>query len=271
MNLASIFGKEKNIVIGAVHLPPSPGYPDSPGLGVAIENALRDAEALVEGGVDGIIFENNYDVPHTATVSAEARSTMIAVGQELVKRVRIPMGVSVLWNDYRTALTIAKALSLSFVRVPVFVDDVETEYGPMHGDAADVIAYRDGIGASSVALFTDIHVKHAQLVKPEPITAAALRAIEAGADALIVTGQWTGDAPNMAELEEARAAVGDFPILCGSGVTKENIQSLFAVANGAIVSTALKEEGSAHRANVKGYEARISREKTVALTSALLE
>ena len=151
------------------------------------------------------------------------------------------------------------------------VDDVETEYGPMHGNAADVIAYRDQIGAPSVALFTDIHVKHAKLLKPEPISAATLRAIKAGADVLIVTGQWTGDAPNFEELTSAREAAGSFPILCGSGVSKENAKKLFTIANGAIVSTALKEEGEAHHANVKGYEARISQEKAAALMSALQE
>ncbi len=270
MSLQTIFGKDKNIVIGAVHFPPLPGFPDFPGMTIAIENALRDAKAFEEGGVDGIIFENNYDVPHTEKVGMEVVAAMSVIGAEIKRHSRLPIGVSVLWNDYQAALGIAKALDLSFIRVPVFVDSVRTNYGDIHGDASDVLAFRRHIGAEGVALFTDIHVKHAELLKPEPIIAAANRAVEAGADALIVTGSWTGDAPLISELRDVREAVQDFPILCGSGVDATNVAELFEQANGAIVSTALKEETSEeHAANVKPYDARISFEKTKQLVAAI--
>ncbi len=268
--ILEIFKKNRNIIIGAVHLPPLPGFLDFPGFDIAIENALRDAQALKDGGADAIIFENNYDIPHTAQVGPEVTAAMTRVGTELKRGIDMPMGVSVLWNDYRAGLSIAKALDLQFIRIPVFVDVVKTDYGIIRGDAADAITFRKHIGAGNVAIFTDIHVKHSELLTPEPIITAALRAIEAHSDALIVTGRWTGDAPDTAELQEIRDAIGEFPILCGSGVDEYNIKGLFAYANGAIVSTSIKEDSAAeHEVNVKAYDARISAEKTVRLVQAV--
>jgi hypothetical protein len=58
-SLKEIFEVEKPI-IGMVHLMPLPGSPGYGGYGmeVIIDQALRDAKALVEGGIDGIIVEN---------------------------------------------------------------------------------------------------------------------------------------------------------------------------------------------------------------------
>ena len=268
--LSKIFNKNKNIIIGAVHLPPLSGYPDSPGFDVAIANALHDTQALIDGGVDGIIFENNYDIPHTVHVGPEVISAMVRIGKELKHKVQVPLGVNVLWNDYRAGLNIAKDLNLQFIRVPVFVDTIKTDYGVISGDAQDTITFRKHIGAENVALFTDIHVKHSELILPEPIIAAARRAVEEHSDALIVTGKWTGDAPDTKELQDVRETVGEFPILCGSGVDEHNVKKLFAYSNGAIVSTSLKEDSaSTHKINVKPYDVRISTEKTSRLVQAL--
>lgn len=264
-----IFGKEQSIIIGAIHLPPLPGYPDFPGFSIAIDNALHDAQALVDGGADGIIFENNYDLPHTAQVGPEIVAAMVRIGLEIKHRTKILCGVNVLWNDYRAGLGIAKALDLQFIRIPVFVDTVKTDYGVITGDASDVIAFRKHIGAENVAIFTDIHVKHSELLTPEPITDAALRAISAHTDALIVTGKWTGDAPDTDELQIVRKAVGEFPVLCGSGVDELNAKKLFAYANGAIVSTSLKEDSTdIHKVNIKTYDVRLSAERTARLVQA---
>jgi hypothetical protein len=62
-DLAEIFRTPKPI-IGMVHCWPLPGAPGYTGYGMdpIIENALRDAEALAEGGCDGLIVENMWDL-----------------------------------------------------------------------------------------------------------------------------------------------------------------------------------------------------------------
>ncbi len=149
-------------VIGAVHFLPIAGYGTYAEEEIIVA-ALQDLTALEAGGVDAVIYENNYDVPHRIFVSPETVAMMTRLISRLGIRTRLPFGVSVLWNDYRAALTIAKSTGGSFIRVPVFVDHVATNYGDINGKPADVVAYRTYLQAEHVKLFTDIHVKHSKL------------------------------------------------------------------------------------------------------------
>jgi len=261
----------KNYIIGAIHFPPLPGYDGYPGFAVACEHALADARALQNGGVSALIIENNYDIPHVERVSAEVQEEMIRLGREVVTRASVPVGVSVLWNDYESAFIIAKAIGATFIRVPVFVDTVRTTYGVMEPQAARVREVQYAHGAEHIAVYADIHVKHAEIISGTTIAEAATQAVAAGADALIVTGKWTGDAPNVDDVRAVRTAVGDdVLVLCGSGVDSTNARALLNIANGAIVSTSLKAESvEVHAENIKPYTVRIDEEKVQLLISAL--
>lgn len=259
---STIFHKSQNVTIGAVHFPPLLGYKDFPGYKLALTNALKDLSAFQAGGFDAIILENNYDIPHTEFVDPSIITSMTYLIEKIRAQTKLPLGASVLWNDYKTALSLAKTLNLQFIRVPVFVDNVKTACGIIEGDAKKVIAYRKLIGAEHVAIFTDIHVKHAELLSKKTITQSAKAAIKSGSDGLIITGKWTGQAPDLNELARVRKSVGDFPIIIGSGTDAQNVSALFQFANGTIVSTALKK-GTAKKqeVNVKGYDQRIDKVK----------
>src|SRR3989344_3730115 len=208
MELKRIFNKSKNVVIGAIHFPPLFGYKDSPGLKVALKNALADLRAFEKGGVDALIFENNYDLPHKMLVDSPVVASMTYLGKELKKATKLPVGVSVLWNDYKTALSIAKVLGLQFIRIPAFVDTVETSYGIAKANYKEAIAFRKLIGAKDVGIFADIHVKHAKLLSKHTLLQSAKLAIKAGADGLILTGKWTGDVPDLKQLKSLRKGMG---------------------------------------------------------------
>ncbi|NTV22673.1 MAG: BtpA/SgcQ family protein [Candidatus Yonathbacteria bacterium] len=267
--LSSIFSTNQHIIIGAIHLPPLPDHREFPGFDIAIKNALLDLTALEEGGVTGIIFENNYDIPHVPYVSSHTADVMTTIGASIRNATHLPLGISVLWNDYRTALTIAKHLQLDFIRIPVFVDTVHTDYGTINGVSQEVISLRKEMGAEDIALFTDIHVKHARILSTDDIYTSAKNAICEGSDALIITGKWTGDAPDMKEVMLLREKFPNAQILLGSGVSEENVHNLFKYANGAIISTSLKENIGKHSINVKPYHARIQREKVERLIQAI--
>ncbi len=270
--MKKIFKKSKNILIGAVHFPPLLGFSDFPGFETALSHALKDLKAFEQGGVDAIVFENNYDIPHTEFVGPEITASMAYLGEKLRTATKLPMGISVLWNDYRTALSIAKILNLQFIRIPVFVDDVETSYGIIKGNADDVIAYRKKINAEHVLIFTDIHVKHSKILSKHSIEESAQLAIKKGSDGLIITGNWTGHAPNIQEMASVRKTIGhDFPIIVGSGTTKDNSATLATVVNAFIVSTSVKEGGEKQgEVNIKSYDQRIDQQKVAELVKSLL-
>ena len=63
-NFESVFKNKKPSVIGMVHLAPLIGYAGSPGPAIVRKKFLADMKALIIGGVDAIMIENNYDIPH---------------------------------------------------------------------------------------------------------------------------------------------------------------------------------------------------------------
>lgn len=268
MNKLQKLFRAKNPIIGALHFSPLLGYEGYLGIDKILKNALKDLEALEAGNVDGVIVENNYDYPHKIIVGPETVACMALLTQEIVKKSTIPVGISMLWNDYKAGLAVAKTTGAKFIRVPVFVDKVKTNYGIVKGDAKNVIAYRSSIKAEDILLFTDIHVKHAELLSKSSITASAKKAIKEGSDGLIITGKWTGDAPNLNQLRKVRKSVGDFPILIGSGADAENIATLLQDATGAIVSTSLKTTKTTDKVNIRGFGDRIDIKKVRAFLKA---
>ena len=62
------------------------------------------------------------------------------------------------------------------------------------------------------------------------------------ADAVICTGQRTGDTAALDEIREMRAATS-LPLLVGSGATLDNIGALLPLLDGVIVASALKAGG----------------------------
>jgi predicted TIM-barrel enzyme len=66
-------------------------------------------------------------------------------------------------------------------------------------------------------------------------------AVTKGADAIVVTGDASGDAPAAQTLQEA--AKGR-PVLIGSGLTPANAASLVSACDGAIVGTSLMSDRS---------------------------
>ena len=266
--LKKIFKKNKNIIIGALHFPPLLGYPDFPGFEVAYKNALSDLKAFSNGGVDAVIFENNYDISHQIMVNPETIVAMTYLGEKIKKQSTLPIGISTLWNDYKTSLSIAKTLGLKFIRIPVFVDRVRTSCGLVEPVYKQAVKYRQQLKANNVLLFTDIHVKHSKIISKYNLYQSAQMAIKNGSDALIITGNWTGQAPNIDELKKLKNSVGNFPIFIGSGADHKNIKTLLQYANGVIVSTSLKEGRNKNKEiNVKSWQQRISKVKVKKLTN----
>ena len=260
--LQKIFNGKNNIIIGVIHFPPLLGYPDFPGFKNSEKNALKDLKAFEKGGVDGIIIENNYDIPHKKFIDSPAIIAMTFLGEKIRKATKLPLGISVLWNDYCSALSMAKTLKAQFIRIPVFVDRIKTECGIIKGEPKKITEFQDLVKAKNIALFTDIHVKHSKLLSKNNIIQSAKLAIKNHSDALIITGNWTGQSPNIEKLKLLRNSINNFPIIIGSGTDKNNIKELFTYANAAIVSTSLKK-GSVKKEeiNVKAYNQRIDENK----------
>lgn len=234
------FGVQKAIV-GVVHLPPLPGSPRYEGeeLDPIIERALRDARALSEGGVDGILIENFWDVPYRKKrVSPMIVASMAVIAKEVAREVRIPIGVNVLRNDALAALAIAKAIGGSFIRVNVYVETIVTDQGIIEPCAYEVQMAKKAYRASNVKVFADVHVKHGTPLVQRPVDVVAEEALKRGlADAVILTGPTTGVPPPLEEALRIRARLPEASIIVGSGCNPENLKDLLTAADAAIVGS----------------------------------
>jgi membrane complex biogenesis BtpA family protein len=247
-SLKEMFGVKKPI-IGMLHLLPLPGAPgyDFYGMEAIIEHALRDAEALVSGGVDGLIVENMWDLPYYVgmDVPPEEMTAQAVAARAVVEAVDVPVGINVIHNGGRVTLAIAVAAGADFIRVCLFTGARVWDTGEFdRGCAADLLRLRKNLGADHVKIFADVDKKHS-VAFPGIDLATHIEWTEFYlADALIVSGKMTGDAPELDKVRRARELTAH-PILMGSGTTADNIVEFLQYADGAIVGTNLKVDGIA--------------------------
>lgn len=259
-------------VIWMIHFPPLLGFAWYPWIDSIKEKTEKDLHALEKGGVNALIIENNYDLPHTQYVSPEIIAQMTQLALFCRERTALPIGICCLWNDWRSALAIAKVAGLQFVRVPVFVDHIKTHYGyEIQESPKEILAYRTHIWAEEISILADIHVKHSVILNPESAEESAQKAIQEWADGIIVTGKWTGDMPNMEELRSIRSSVWNhFPLFTGSGANDTNIRTLLSIADGAIIGTYFKTKLKAeHEVNIRSSDEMIDIQKVKSITTQL--
>lgn len=245
--IKGIFGTDK-AVIGMIHLKPLPGAPHYTGESMesVYEFALQDVRAFEEGGVDGLIIENAWDIPFAKPddIGYETVAALSTVAEKLKRETHLPIGINVLANAALPALAVAKANDLPFVRVNQWVNAYVANEGFMEGESARALRYRSGIKGEDIKIFADVHVKHGShsIVADRSLKDQTHDAIFFDADVLIATGNRTGDETEVDEIEGIKSNT-ELPVIVGSGMDENNVEKILSVANGCIVGSSLKEGG----------------------------
>ena len=247
--LARIFDAGTKTIIGVIHSKPLPGSPHYRGepledvYGFAVEEGARYAS----GGVHGLIVENHWDIPFAKPedIGLETAAAMAVMADRVRTEVGVPVGINVLANGVECALAAAKASGAAFVRSNQWVNAYVANEGFVEGAAPKAARYRALLRAEGVRFFADVHVKHGShaIVADRSLEEQVLDAEFFDADVLIATGQRTGGETDLAELEAIKGAAS-LPVVIGSGLSAENAKRILSVADGAIVASSLKEDGS---------------------------
>jgi len=245
--LLEVIGRRR-AVVGVVHLlalPGSPGYRGEP-MAALRERALADAGAYAAGGVHALIVENHGDIPFAKpdALGPETAAAMAVLADAVRRETGLPLGINVLANAAHHALAVAQAAGAQFVRVNQWANAYVANEGILEGPAASATRYRAALRAEHLRVFADVHVKHgAHAITADrslPELTCDLEFFDA--DAVIVTGQRTGDGADPADLAQVRAST-QLPLLVGSGVTSETVAGILELADGVIVASALKAGG----------------------------
>src|SRR5215510_12854121 len=262
----SIFQNPKPI-IGMIHVGALPGTPaHAQSLAEIVALAISEAKIYRDSGVDGIGIENMHDVPYLrGTVGAEIVAAMTVVGQAVKQESRLPVGIQILAGANIEAMAVAHAAGLDFIRAEGFAFAHVADEGIIEASAAKLLRYRKMIGADRVQVWADVKKKHSShAITADVSLGATAEAVEfMRADAVIVTGSVTGDAPKISDAQEVKSHCR-LPVLLGSGVDANNIAEFYQAADGFIIGSYFKLDG--HWANPVDAE-RVRRLMTQVLNS----
>ncbi|MCQ3936414.1 MAG: SgcQ protein [Chloroflexi bacterium] len=240
-----LFGVEKP-VIGMCHMQAMPGDPQYDavkGMAWVYEQAHADMLALQEGGVDAILFSNEFSLPYLTKVETITVTCMASVIGELKREIKIPYGVNVLW-DPRASIDLAMATGAQFVR-EIFTGVYASDFGLWNTNAGEVIRHQHAIGAQHVRLFFNIVPEAAAYLGNRQITDIARSTVfNDRPDALCVSGLTAGSETSAQTLKLVKDVVPDTPVFANTGVRLDNVEEQLRVADGAVIGTTFKQDGN---------------------------
>lgn len=243
-NFRRVFGQGKP-VIAMVHigaLPGSPLHDADAGLDGLLAGARADLAALQAAGVDAIMFGNENDRPYEFQVDTASTATMAFLIGQLRSEITVPFGVNVLWDPHST-IALAAATGAAFVR-EIFTGTYASDMGPWTPDAGAAMRYRDRLGRRDLAMLYNVSAEFADSLDRRPLPDRARSAVFSSIpDAVLVSGQITGEAARMEDLEAVKRVLPSTPVLANTGVRHDTVAEVLRIADGCVVGSALKVGG----------------------------
>lgn len=242
--LEPVFGVQQPI-IGMCHLPALPGDPAfdaGSGMQGVLSKVEKDLAALQEGGVDAVLFSNEFSLPYLTKVHPVTTAAMARIIGELQHGITVPFGVNVLW-DARASLDLAVATGASFVR-EIFTGVYASDFGLWNTDVGELVRHQHAIGGAHVRLLFNIVPEAAQYLADREFAKIVRSTVfNCHPDALCVSGVTAGAATSSDALRVVKEIAPSTPVFANTGVRLETVDEQLAVSDGAVVGTAFKLGG----------------------------
>lgn len=242
--LKEVIGTEKPI-IAMCHMQPMPGdpyYSPEKGMDYVVETTRKELLALQEGGVDAVMFSNEFSLPYLTDVKAITPISMARVIGELKSEIKIPYGVNVLW-DAKKSIDLACATGASFVR-EIFTGVYASDFGVWDTDCGKTVRHQREVNASHVKLLFNIIPEAAKYLADRDIAQIAKTTVfNCRPDALCVSGITAGSETDVQVLKIVKKAVPDTVVFANTGVRLHNVEEQLRIADGAVVGTTFKVDG----------------------------
>ena len=242
--LDEVFGVKKP-VIAMLHLsalPGDPGYDKQEGMSAVIKRAARELSALQGGGVDAVMFSNEFSLPYLTKTEPITSMAMARVIGELRRDIEVPFGVNVLWDGV-ASIDLAASTGARFVR-EIFTGVYASDFGLWNTNVGEAARHRARIGASDVKLLFNIVPESATYLAHRDIDDVTKTTVFATLpDALCVSGLTAGASTDSQILTRVKASAGDVPVIVNTGVRSENAAEQLGIADAAVVGTFFKKDG----------------------------
>ncbi len=242
--MKNTFGTNKTI-IAMVHiraLPGDPMFDAQKGMSWLVDTARQDVLALQAGGVDALMFSNEFSLPYLTKVEPITPISMARIIAELFPEIKIPFGVNVLW-DPEASIDLAAATGAKFVR-EIFSGVYASDFGIWNTNSGAVVRHQHAVNAQNVKLLYNIVPESASYMAERDIASIARSTVfNCRPDGLCVSGLTAGAETSTQILKVVKEAVPETPVFANTGVRPDNVQSQLAVADGAVVGTTFKRDG----------------------------
>ena len=244
-NFFKLFKTTKPI-IAMVHLPALPGSPlyDSKlGLDYIVDSAEKDLAALQNAGVDAVMFGNENDRPYEFNVNQVTTATMAYVIGSLKNKINVPFGVNVLF-DYMSSIALAASTGAHFVR-EVFTGSYASDMGMWNTDAGKAMRYKNSLNRKDLLMFYNVSAEFAYSLDRRSVAERSKSTVFSSIpDAILVSGQITGELANLNDLKEVSSIIPETPVLVNTGVNIDNIETILKISDGVIIGSSLKIDGN---------------------------
>ena len=224
-------------------LPGTPLYDHEAGVDGILEGARKDLAALQAAGFDAVMFGNENDRPYEFRADPATTTTMAFVIGRLRSEIRVPFGVNVLW-DPMSSVALAAATGAAFIR-EILTGTYASDMGLWNPDGGAAMRYRSRLGCPEVAFLANISAEFAWSLDrrslPDRARSAAFSSVP---DAILVSGQITGEAATLSDLEGVKKMLPQTPVLANTGVRHDTVCDVLRVADGCIVGSSLKVDGN---------------------------
>lgn len=215
--IQTIFG-DKKFILAMLHLK---GDNDQE----VFDRALREIEIYRENGVSAVIVENYFGSPEQVERVLQYLDN---------NSVDILYGVNLLDNDH-LGFELAKKYHASFIQL----DSVAGHLTP-----EDDLSFAQFIAKnrenSDIAIFGGVRFKYQPYNSGRSLE-EDLRLGMQRCDAIVVTGDATGQETDESKIQAFRDIIGDFPLIIGAGVTADNCQQKLRLSSGAVVGSYFKD------------------------------
>jgi membrane complex biogenesis BtpA family protein len=244
MWLAEVFGVKKPVIamLHLMALPGDPGFDSAGGMKAIVDRARRELDALQSGGVDAVMFSNEFSLPYLTKTEPITSIAMARIIGELMSEIKVPFGVNVLW-DGMASIELATGTGASFVR-EIFTGVYASDFGLWDTNVGQAARHRARLGAQNVKLLFNIVPESAVYLAERDIESITKTTVFATMpDGLCVSGLTAGAATDTQILAKVKATAGDVPVFVNTGVRAHNAAEQLAIADGAVIGTYFKKDG----------------------------
>ena len=243
MWMKELFGTDKP-VLGMMHLmamPTDPKYDPEGGMQKVIDRARKDLHALQDGGIDGVLFCNEYSIPYTDNVRPVTIAAMARVIGELRSEIKIPFGVDVASDPYKV-FDLAAAVEADFIR-ETLSGAYAGDYGIQSYQMGEIERHRVDVGCRKTYTLATLVPEGARQVSERSIEEVAKTITSSLApSALLVYGIAAGNAVDDNMITRAKSAV-ETPVFASNGVKADTVAETLKIADGCVVGTWVKKDG----------------------------